>query len=148
MASDDHLVLFRRVPSGLRRRPLQEFALALRDRVARGRGFVCLITDDRELRRLNRRFRAADYPTDVLSFPAEPGSELLGELAISAGRAALQAREYGHSRLDEIRVLMLHGVLHLTGLDHETDDGKMHRAEQRWRRKLELPRGLIERAAP
>ena len=77
MASDDHLVLFRRVPATLRRRPLQDFARALRDRVAHGRGFHCLITDDCELRRLNRQFRAADYATDVLSFPAEVGAGIL-----------------------------------------------------------------------
>jgi probable rRNA maturation factor len=148
MASDDHLVLFRHVPSNLRRRPLQEFARALRDRVTRGRSFHCLITDDRELRRLNRQFRAADYATDVLSFPAETGADILGELAISADRADAQAREFGHSHLDEIRVLMLHGVLHLTGLDHETDSGRMARTEARWRRKLDLPAGLIARAQP
>jgi probable rRNA maturation factor len=148
MASDDHLVLFRRVPTTLRRRPLQEFACALRDRVAGGRAFHCLITDDRELRRLNRQFRGADYATDVLSFPAEAGAGILGELAISAGRATAQARQFGHSRVDEIRVLMLHGVLHLTGLDHETDSGRMARAEARWRRKLDLPAGLIARAQP
>src|SRR5450432_2352939 len=134
--SPDHPVLFRRVPAGLRRRPLQDFARALRAGVARGREFHCLITDDRELRRLNRQFRGADYATDVLSFPAEDGAALLGELAISANRAAVQAREFGHSRFDEIRILMLHGVLHLIGMDHEADSGRMARAEARWRRKL------------
>ena len=71
----------------------------------------------------------------------------LGEIAISADRAAEQAREFGHSRLDEIRILMLHGVLHLLGMDHETDRGRMARAEARWRRKLDLPTGLIARAS-
>jgi probable rRNA maturation factor len=142
----DHPVLFRRVPANLRRRPLQNFARALRDGVARGREFHCLITDDCELRRLNRQFRGADYATDVLSFPAEDGAGSLGELAISADRAAIQAHEFGHSRFDEIRILMLHGVLHLVGMDHETDAGRMARAEARWRRKLDLPAGLIARA--
>src|SRR5262249_28449327 len=93
-----------------------------------------------------------DYATDVLSFP-EPEIRFLasarnplGELAISAGRAAKQARRYGHSQLDEIRILMLHGVLHLLGMDHENDRGEMGRAESRWRRKLNLPPGLIARA--
>src|SRR5204863_1068833 len=111
------------------------------------RPFHCLITDDRELRRLNRQFLGHDYATDVLSFPSESGVEL-GELAISAGRAAAQAREHGHSRLDEIRILMLHGVLHLKGMDHQTDGGAMARAESRWRQKLGLPAGLITRSRP
>jgi probable rRNA maturation factor len=147
MSSDDHPVLFRRVPASLRRRPLQEFACALRAGVGRGREFHCLITDDRELRRLNRQFRGADYATDVLSFPAGDDAAL-GELAISADRAAAQAREFGHSRLDEIRILMLHGVLHLIGMDHETDGGRMARAETRWRKKFDLPTGLIARNRP
>jgi probable rRNA maturation factor len=141
----DDLVSFRRVPAALRRTPLKEFARTLRDAVARGRAFHCLITDDRELRRLNRQFLGLDRPTDVLSFPLEDEA-LLGELAISAGRAAKQARQFGHSQLDEIRILMLHGVLHLVGMDHETDHGAMARAETRWRKKLNLPAGLIARA--
>ncbi len=87
-----------------------------------------------------------DYATDVLSFPSA-GNGDLGELAISAERAAVQAEHFGHSRLDEIRVLMLHGVLHLTGLDHERDRGKMARAEGRWRTEFQLPGTLIARTA-
>jgi probable rRNA maturation factor len=106
---------------------------------------TCLITDDRELRRLNRKFRGKNYATDVLSFPSlEAGA---GEIAISLDRAAEQAAEHGHSLTDEIRILMLHGVLHLTGMDHETDTGEMARAEKRWRKRLGLPSGLIERGA-
>lgn len=118
------------------------FAQMLR-RVAPGREIACLITDDRELRRLNRKFRGRNYATDVLSFPSEEA----GEIAISLDRAAAQAAEYGHSVADEVRILMLHGVLHLTGLDHETDDGKMANVEKRWRKRLGLPSGLIERSA-
>jgi probable rRNA maturation factor len=146
MSPAEDLVLFRRAPAGLRRGPLRDFAAHLRDAVARRRGFHCLITDDRELRRLNRRFRGADYATDVLSFPAEDAG-WLGEIAISADRAAGQARRFGHSRLDEIRILMLHGVLHLIGMDHQTDRGEMARAEARWRRRLNLPTGLIARVS-
>ncbi len=113
-------------------------------RIARGRGVICLLTGDGELRRLNRQFRGADYATDVLSFPSDTG----GEIAISLDRAAEQAVRYGHSLADEIRILMLHGVLHLAGLDHETDSGGMAEAEIRWRRRLGLPTGLIERADP
>jgi len=143
-------LVFRRVPAGVRRAPLERFAALLREDVARGREFECLITTDRELQRLNREFRGKDYPTDVLSFPAGGAkpSALLGSLAISAERAAAQAREYGHSREQEIEILMLHGLLHLLGLDHETDRGRMARAEARWRRRLALPVGLIERAGP
>jgi probable rRNA maturation factor len=147
MFSSDERVSFRRVPSGLRRADVRAFARLLREGVARGRDFHCLITDDRELRRLNRRFLGHDYPTDVLSFPSESGGGL-GEMAISAGRAAAQARQHGHSRLDEISILMLHGLLHLKGMDHEMDDGVMARAETRWRRKLGLPVGLIARSTP
>jgi probable rRNA maturation factor len=144
MSASDDLVLFRRAPAGLQRPALTEFARTLRDRIAKGRNFYCLISDDRELRQLNRQFLGADYATDVLAFPLNDNG-LLGELAISADRAAAQAREFGHSRLDEIRILMLHGVLHLVGMDHETDGGAMARAEARWRKKLNLPVGLIGR---
>ena len=143
MSASDDIVLFRRAP-GLERTALKEFARTLRDLIAKGREFHCLISDDRELRRLNRQFLGADYATDVLSFPLNHNG-LLGELAISADRAAAQAREFGHSQLDEVRILMLHGVLHLMGMDHETDRGAMARAEARWRRKLNLPVGLIGR---
>jgi probable rRNA maturation factor len=146
MSPSDELVSFRRVPAGLRRAPLHEFARSLRNEVARGRQFHCLITDDRELRRLNRQFLGHNYPTDVLSFPLDEDAGMLGEIAISAGRAAEQAREFGHSQLDEIRILMLHGMLHLMGMDHEADRGAMARAETRWRKKLQLPAGLIARA--
>ena len=147
MSASEELVLFRRAPAGLPRRELREFAGSLRDLVADRREFHCLITDDRELRRLNRQFRGADYATDVLSFPANDDAGWLGEIAISAGRAAEQAREFGHSPADEIRVLMLHGVLHLLGMDHEKDRGRMARVEAKWRSRLRLPTGLIARAS-
>jgi len=123
----------------------------LRDRVLGGRTFSCMVTTDAELRRLNRTFRRQDYATDVLSFPANPQGALpdgyLGDLAISWQRAREQASEFGHSMETEIRVLMLHGVLHLAGMDHETDAGEMKRTEMRWRKKLGLPASLIEREA-
>jgi len=107
--------------------------------------FHVRLTGDAELRRLNATFRGTDCPTDVLSFPA--GGAGLGDIAISMGRARAQAARYGHSLEEEIRVLMLHGVLHLLGMDHETDGGRMRRAEMRWRRKLGLSLSLTERAA-
>lgn len=103
---------------------------------------TCLITTDGELQRLNCEFRAKDYATDVLSFPSPDHG---GEIAISWDRAQAQAAEMGHSVDDELRILMLHGALHLIGMDHETDRGEMGRAEARWRKKLGLPVGLIER---
>jgi len=147
MPDSEPLVLFRLAPSGLNRRAVEEFARELRDRVAGGREFHCLITNDTELHRLNQRFLRKNYPTDVLSFPAADGARELGEMAISAQRAAVQAREFGHTLEEEIRILMLHGVLHLTGMDHERDGGAMARAEMAWRKRLGLPAGLIERVS-
>jgi probable rRNA maturation factor len=90
-------------------------------------------------------FLGKSYPTDVLSFPSGE-REALGEIAISVQRAGEQADEYGHELNDEIRILMLHGVLHLMGMDHENDRGAMARAEKRWRTEFGLPSGLIERS--
>lgn len=158
MSPEGSTVTFRRVPAILRReleRPLQHFARALETEVAAGSPFDCLVTTDAELRRLNREFRGKDEATDVLSFPAGPlpigrGSErdgVLGDLAISLPRARSQALQFGHRLEDEIRILMLHGLLHLLGMDHEMDHGRMARAERRWRARLGLPPGLIERIA-
>lgn len=144
MSSDNNLLLYRRAGTGLPKREIREFADELRDRVAGGRSFNCLISDDKELLRLNRMFLAKAYPTDVLSFPAS-ASGSLGDIAISIDRARDQAEEHGHSTPEEIKILMLHGVLHLLGLDHESDKGAMARAEKRWRSEFGLPTGLIER---
>ena len=158
-------VLFRRASAEVRPRALERFARRLEEVVAGGRPFDCLITGDAEMRRLNREFRGKDYATDVLSFPVEPAETHrsrsagrrhgqanrpphLGDIAISLARARAQARVCGHSTEQEIRILMLHGLLHLAGLDHETDDGRMARAEKRWRTRLGLPGGLIERVRP
>ena len=138
-------VIFRRVPADVRYFALQRFARKLQDAIAKGRSFDCLITGDAELRRLNLKFRGHDKATDVLSFPAASPAATLGSIAISLGRARAQARAFGHSTEDEIRILMLHGALHLTGLDHENGDGRMARAEKRWRVRLGLPASLIER---
>jgi probable rRNA maturation factor len=103
------------------------------------------ITSDAEMRELNRRFRRKNKPTDVLSFPAE-GPELAGDIAISAEIAAANAAKLGHSLDIELKVLILHGLLHLAGYDHESDGGEMLAQETRLREKLKLPTGLIERA--
>ena len=112
---------------------------------ARARGAVTVaIVPDARVHALNRRFRRKDKPTDVLSFPAgERG--YLGDVVIAAGVAARQAREAGHSLQTELRVLALHGFLHLLGYDHETDDGRMARVERRLRAEGGLREGLIER---
>jgi probable rRNA maturation factor len=144
MSPDGHLVSFRRA-GGLPRSELRVFATQLVEQVTGGRLFECLITDDRELKRLNRTFLGHDYPTDVLSFPSGLGGSFVGEIAISADRALEQASEFGHSTAEEIKILMLHGVLHLTGMDHEKDRGAMARAEKKWRKHFGLPTGLIER---
>ena len=144
MSSDGSTVTFRRSSASVRPHAVASFANKLSAELAGGRPFDCLITGDAELRKLNRQFLNKDYATDVLSFPDSTDSRL-GDLAISLARARAQAREFGHSTETEVRVLMLHGVLHLMGMDHETDHGRMARAEQRWRKRLGLPNGLIER---
>jgi probable rRNA maturation factor len=107
-----------------------------------------LLTTDAAIRKLNTRFRHKNKATDVLSFPAEGigAEEIAGDLAISVPTARRQAVEQGHSLSTEIKVLILHGLLHLSGYDHETDNGKMARRERLLRGKLGLPQGLIERA--
>jgi probable rRNA maturation factor len=109
-----------------------------------------LVTSNIELQELNRRFRGKDQPTDVLSFPALPGLKprYAGDIAISAEIAAQNARALGHSAAEEIKILALHGILHLRGYDHERDHGKMARREEKLRRDLRLPVGLIERSGP
>lgn len=148
MSDPASTILYRRASGVLGRRRLKHFAGELERRVAGGRHFTCLIARDGELRRLNRQFLNKDYPADVLSFPSPGPDGFLGEIAISADRAAEQARARGHAIDVEIRILMLHGVLHLLGMDHERDRGAMARAERRYRRELGLPSGLIERVRP
>lgn len=143
--NSDPLISFRRKPANLDIPALEAFAETLRARLARGREFHCLITGDAELARLNEQFRQKTGPTDVLSFPMESEDGYLGDLAISLARARAQAKQYGHSVEEELRVLMLHGVLHLKGMDHETDSGEMARTEKRWRKTLGLNAGLVER---
>jgi probable rRNA maturation factor len=113
-----------------------------------------LLTSDAELKRLNRSFRGKNKATDVLSFPAFvpegfpagfPVPDTAGDLAISLETAARQAAAFGHSLDDEVRILLLHGLLHLSGLDHETDNGEMAAREAELRDKLRLPNGLIAR---
>jgi probable rRNA maturation factor len=108
-----------------------------------------LLTANQHMRRLNQQFRQKNKPTDVLSFPSHQPDDsregYAGDLAISMEIAKDNAQRLGHSLQEEIKVLMLHGVLHLAGYDHESDQGEMARLEDRLRRKLGLPTALISR---
>lgn len=103
-----------------------------------------LITDSAELKRLNSAFRKKSEATDVLSFPSEHAG-LVGEIAISSDIAKRNADALGHSAAEEIKILTLHGMLHLAGYDHEIDRGKMAKKEEKLRKELALPVGLIRR---
>ena len=108
-----------------------------------------LLTSDAELKRLNRTFRRKNQPTDILSFPATPQfPELAGDLAISLETAARQAAQHDHPLQTELKILLLHGLLHLAGEDHETDSGRMAAREAGLRKQLRLPTSLIERTKP
>ncbi len=107
-----------------------------RDRLA----VALLVTGDRRIQELNRRYLDRDRPTDVLSFPdgdALPdGFVLCGQIVISLDTALRQARELGHPLLRELEELVLHGLLHLLGYDHEADHGEMEALELRLREEL------------
>ncbi len=150
LSEGDSTLLFRELPSHLKfstgeKRTLRAFARTVSSRVVNHRAFTCVISDDSELQRLNRNFLGHDHPTDVLSFPLGEAGDDLGEIIISAERAEMQAAEFGHGRIDEIQLLILHGLLHLAGMDHESDSGEMARAERKWRQELGLPATLISR---
>lgn len=142
-----------RVPRGaLPKRELSNFvreacaAIPLRGEVA------VLLTSDPGIQELNRTFRKKNKPTDVLSFPAAPagftgGVVLAGDLAVSVDTAERQASEFGHTLVLEVKILLLHGLLHLAGLDHEQDSGEMAAREQVLRARLSLPAGLIQRSS-
>jgi probable rRNA maturation factor len=139
------VILERRKTKDLSRLALARFANKAQ-RVAGLAGEVnILLTGDSEIQRLNLQFRRQDKPTDVLSFPS--GEPEGGDIAISLQTARVQAHEIGHDLLTEVKVLILHGMLHLAGHDHETDRGQMLKLEQRLRAQLNLPAGLIERSA-
>jgi probable rRNA maturation factor len=138
------VIVERRKTKDLSRLALARFANQAQ-RVAGLPGEVnILLTGDTEIQQLNLQFRRKDEPTDVLSFPSgQPPAG--GDIAISLETARAQAAEIGHDLLTEVKVLILHGMLHLAGHDHETDRGRMRKLEQRLRAELKLPAGLIER---
>ena len=125
---------------------LSRWLASIAPSAARGEVAIALVTDAHS-RKLNSQYRRTNRPTDVLSFPAGPGG-FLGDIVIATGTARKQAREAGHSFQVELRVLALHGLLHLLGYDHEHagDAGRMRRLETRLRRRGGLRAGLIERS--
>jgi probable rRNA maturation factor len=136
----------------LNRRSLETFWRRVKDELGLGESeiTICLVSDA-EIARMNAAFRKKKGPTDVLSFPAvqrrrpvlvEAGRRKkklereLGDIAISPATARRNARKFGRTLTREMRLLMLHGVLHLLGYDHETDNGRMNRLERKLRRRL------------
>ena len=128
---------------------VRKFLLQLHSRLEQSGFSVCLVSD-RAIRRYNQQYRQRDEPTDVLSFPAGSpeanGRAYLGDILISAETAQRNARRYGLRLEQEIEILVLHGLLHLKGYDHETDGGRMARSEKHWREQFGLPTSLTERA--
>jgi len=133
---------------GLSRAGLGRFLRAAQRAVGLRGEVSVLLAGDRTLRRLNREWRGKDKATDVLSFPApvEMAAVFAGDLAVSLETAERQARQHAHSLRDEVRVLLLHGLLHLAGMDHERDSGEMAAREAELRKSLRMPSGLIARA--
>jgi probable rRNA maturation factor len=132
--------------SGLSSSGLSRFLNRARTAVGISGEVDVLLADDAMLKRLNRDFRGKNKATDVLSFPAaEDDRQMAGDLAISLETAAKQASAYGHGLRDEVRILLLHGLLHLSGMDHEADNGEMAAREAALRHELRLPTTLIER---
>jgi probable rRNA maturation factor len=153
MQAGKKLVILRKRIAGLGPATLERFVLRARRAVRLRHTVNVLVTNNLEMRALNRQFRGADKPTDVLSFPSlaatgRQSRRVAGEVAISAEIARDNAKRLGHSPADEVKILALHGILHLAGFDHEHDNGEMARRESMLRRQLKLEAGLIERAQP
>lgn len=135
--------------SVLGKRDLNRFLASVTEALGLTGEFSVLLTGDERLRELNLQFRGMDKATDVLSFPALPeaaNSDHGGDLAISLETAAAQAEEHGHPLQVEVKILILHGLLHLAGYDHERDRGQMRRRETLLRKQFDLPSGLVERS--
>lgn len=140
------IIVFEKKSPGLSARVLAGFASKARRAVGLRGGVTVLITDNSTMRRLNSCFRGKDRATDVLSFPAAaPARGFAGDIAISVDIAQRNAQLLRHSLAAEIQILMLHGILHLAGYDHENDKGEMAGKEVLLRRRLALPTSLIER---
>jgi probable rRNA maturation factor len=148
------LIILKKNVAGLSAQVLGRFVLRARRAAGLSGRVNVLLTGSAEMRALNLRFRNKNKTTDVLSFPSEVSSNgtrnrpFAGEIAISANIARENAARLGHSAALEVKVLALHGILHLAGFDHERDNGQMARKEAILRRKLGLPLSLTERDEP
>jgi probable rRNA maturation factor len=142
------VIVFKKKLPGTSSVKLARFLARARRAAKLGGEVNVLVAGSQEIRELNRRYRGRDQATDVLSFPADGGAGkgFAGDIAISADLAAQNARQLGHAPAEELKVLLLHGVLHLAGYDHQRDNGLMARMEERLRAQLGLPTALIARA--
>ena len=105
-----------------------------------------ILTHDDEMAHINQEFRGINKTTDVLSFPSDPFPNApLGSIVISVDKVQSVAKELGHSEDDEISLLLIHGLLHLLGMDHEVDSGEMRLEEERLIKEFNLPKSLIVR---
>lgn len=131
------------------RAALRRFGNRAQREIGLGGEVTVLLTSNDDMRSLNRKFRKKDSPTDVLSFPAASAltGNGAGDIAISTEMAREQASRLGHALEQELKILLLHGLLHLAGYDHERDKGEMFHAERRLRVKLGLPGSLAERSS-
>ena len=141
LASPEAVVLNRQRKVSFHLGEVAAFVELLEHKLTRGREIALCVVSDAAIRRFNRRYRHKDTATDVLSFPPT-------DLLVSAETARRQARRLGHSLEAELKILALHGALHLIGHDHERDGGRMARLERGWRRRLGLPPVLTERPHP
>lgn len=139
------MIILKKKLSGVSEGSLERFTVRARKAAGVTGHVQVLISNNDELRGLNQRFRRKDKATDVLSFPAILDGEA-GDIAISAEIASENAYRLGHSLEDELRILILHGLLHLAGHDHEEDNGEMEALESELRERLKLPSSLIERS--
>src|SRR2546423_1683921 len=146
MKSSHPIIVFEKKIPGSGSRGLDSFVLKASHAAGLSGAVSVLITGNSSMRGLNARFRGKNRPTDVLSFPAAASANgFVGDIAVSLDVAVASARLLGHSVADEIRILILHGILHLAGYDHESDQGEMAKEEIVLRRRFALPTGLIER---
>lgn len=137
-----NVIVFEIKPDRISQRSLESFALQAQ-RLAGAKGEISvLLTNANRMQELNLRFRGKERATDVLSFPRQEG----GDIALCLEIARDNASRYGHSLAQELKILLLHGMLHLAGFDHETDNGEMALREMKLRSRLKLPATLIDRA--
>lgn len=141
------MLIVRKAAPGVSAGALKNFMLRARKAAGLRGQLNVVLTSSRDIQKLNQRFRGQDKATDVLSFPPLPAvaDAFCGDIVISTDIAVRNARDYGHDPSQELKILILHGLLHLAGHDHETDDGQMARKEERLRRQLGLSNGLIGR---